>query len=940
MSSLSTLVKLVLAHNFKNWGRALIALLGIAVSVSLVVWNLRGFGITRSQMAEAAKQSGRFDVAVTPKDFRGVQLDPAIVEAIHQDADTAELDVAVKSRVRVLKPEPPSMPGPFGRGGPSGGMTVIGTGAKEPPQGLEAGRWLGPGANEAVISGSCRDRYKLKMGDELVIAGMGAELTLKVVGVVSSGRGAPVPGMRRMPPPHLADAYVSPATAGTLNGYTDRPSLLCIVLKDPEAAEDFSDRWTDKLASASPAASLRLLKTSDDPMGMPSSEMQQMLFANATVLAFLAAIFIVFVTLSVSVRERMRQFAIFRALALSRIQLVFMVVVEAFLFATLGWAVGTVLIKGFLLLGHALSGSLAMFRSSAFSDRPIGMTVIGISLGCALLGALAAAVLPAWQASRIRPLDLLSSQGRGGTRSFPYAMVVIGLILVVVNPLLVVLAIGSPSIRSALSNFWGWGASGFAAPLAGSLAMIVGFGLVTPLAVLLAERLFGPILAWMLRLDRRFLRQQLSGNLWRTSGTTIALSVGLALFVTSLVWGYSMLVPFTPDKGLPRMQVAIMPAGVPESAIADVKATPGVKADECMAMVVEQPRLTKEMLTSPAFAGVEQKIEFVAQKHMLFMGVDPERVFGGDNPLFRLQFVEGDAASAAKKLAEGRYCVVPDHFSTQTGLKVGDSFSVEVPNAPGKEVRYTIAGVASVPGWNWLTKFSEVRQRAIRALAIVFVSYEHAKTDFAIDRIKHFWMNVDDGVTAEELERRLEPIARRNAGVRVNVPQVGETAVGAQYVKATDRENVIAMVGRRGNDVIWSLTWLPLITLAISSLAVFNAILASIRARFWQIGVLRGVGLTRGQLLRLILGESLLICAAASMLSLISGVGLAWCGTRLCTLFFFFGGRTPPLTVPWIDLSLGFGIAFGLCLLAGLIPACVAAAKEPLKFIQAGRLSV
>jgi putative ABC transport system permease protein len=930
MKALRVLLKLIVAENVKHRLRATVALLGIAVSVSLVAWNLRGLGMARAQMAEAARQQGRFDVAITPKDFRGAQLDPAAIEAVRQDKAVAEMDVAVKSRVRVIRPELPPMPGPFG-----GGATVIGTDATEAWGNVADGCWLGAAAHEAVISSMFAERAKLKLGDEMVLAGLGSETPLTVVGIVTVA-GAPMPGVRMMPPPQLADVYVSAATAGELNGYTDRPSLVCIVLKNPAAASAFAVSYRDRLAAAQPAAMIRSLKDpGDDPMMGGSPGMQQMILGNITIIsAFLAAVFIIFVTLSANVRERLRQYAILRALALSRGQIVLMIFMESLLLTLVGWGLGLLLTKGFLLLGQSLSGSLEVFQSSAFSDRPLGMMAVVASGIAALLGALAAAILPAWQASQIKPADLLGGMGQGRSKRFPWVMVTIGLVLIAINPVIVVLAGRSESVRSMLSKFWGWGSPGFGTPLAGSLAMIVGFALVTPLAVLVAERLFGPVLARLLRLDPRFLRQQLSLNLWRTVGTTAALSVGLALFITSLVWGYSMLVPFTPTQGLPRMQVAIMPAGVPESAIADVRATPGVKADECLPMAVEQPRLTDEMLRSPAFAHVDEQ-----QQTLLFMGLDPGRTFGGDHPMFNLEFLEGDAATAARKLAEGRYCVVPQQFATITGLKMGDSFSVDVPNARGKQVTYTIAGVASVPGWNWLSKFSETRRRAGRALAMVFVGYDQAKTDFALDRVNYFWLNTDDSVTAKDLETRLEPLAKANAGVSVEVPQVGQTAVGTQYVKITDREEVIVMLYRRANDVIWTLTWLPLITLVITSLAVFNTILASVRARFWQIGVLRGVGLTRSQLLRLILGESLMICVAACTLSLVSGIGLAWCGTRLCTLFFFFGGNTPPLVLPWAGLSIGLGLAVGLCLLAGLIPAAVAAMKEPLKFIQGGRLA-
>jgi len=611
MKSAVFLVKLALRRNTRHWVRALLALLGVAISVSLVVWNLRGLQLVRAQVVEAARQQGRFDVAITPKEFRGAQLDPAILDAVREDKEVAEVEALVKSRVRVLRPELPPMPGPFG-----GGATVIGTGATEPPQSLEQGRWLGPAANEAVVGSRFQERAQLAVGDELVIAGMGAELTLTVVGTVAGGA-APVPGVRRMPPPHLADVYISPSTAGTLNGYAGRPSLLGVVLKDPEAASDFAKAWRDRLASAKPAAALRLLKAAEDPMGGPPGGMQQMLFANSTILAFLAAVFIVFVTLSTSVRERTRQFAILRAITLSRMQLVFLVLFDALLFALTGWGIGLLLIKAFLLVGKALSGSLAIFQSSAFSDRPLGMAIVMVSGLCALVGALVAAVLPAWQVFRIKPVDVLSGQGQSRSGSFPWRMVALGLVLIAVNPVIVVLGGKYESVRSALSHFWGWGPRGFGAPLAGSLAMIVGFALITPLAVLAAERIFGPAVAWVLGLDRRFLRQQLSGNLWRATGTTIALSAGLALFITSLVWGYSMLVPFTPTQGLPRMQASILPAGVPESAISEVRATPGVIADECLALAVEQPRLTDEMLRSPAFAHLDEQ-----QQHLLFMGVD------------------------------------------------------------------------------------------------------------------------------------------------------------------------------------------------------------------------------------------------------------------------------------------------------------------------------
>jgi putative ABC transport system permease protein len=961
------LLRLVLMPNLQHRFRTVVTLLGIGVAVSLAIWNLRNSTILQAQLDETARQQGRYDAVVSPKNFGDMRIDPTLVDAIRGDEGVREVDVAVRTRARQIRPEVPAARGPFG------GTSAVGTGAKEPPQPMIDGVWLSGAAGEAVISRPFQERmekqkHPLKIGDEMVIGGNGGEVSLKIIGLVP-GAPAPTPGVRMMPPMHLGDVFISLDSAEKLNG-NRHPGLLCVALKDPEDAQRFSAAWQDRLAETRPEAAVRLLKAdNNDPMAAPPGAMQQLMLANATILAMLAALFIIFATLSTNVRERLRQFAILRALALSRSQLLTMVVIESFLFALAGWVIGLGLMKGFLFAGGYLSGWSAFFRSSAFSPAPIEASVILISLGASVLGALAAAALPAWQACRIDPVDILGGQDAQRRRGFPKVVTVIGLALIAVNPLLIVLGQSHEGIREALTHFYGWGSRGFGAPIAGSLAMIVGLILVTPAAILVIEKLFSRTVAWMLRLDPRFLRQQLSGNLWRAVGTTMALSIGLTLFVTSVVWGYSMLVPFTPTEGLPRMILAVMPAGVPADAVDEVGRTDGLVPGQCIPIALEQPRLTKAMLASAPFAHVDPQ-----QQHLLFMGVDPNRTFGGDRPLFHLDFVEGSPADAAERLAEGPNCVVPDHFATQTGLGLGDSFSVEAPNTPGREVRYTIVGIASVPGWNWLTKFSETRRRAGRALAMVFVDYEQARRDFAIDRINYFWANSDlkaksaGGVQsawewlmiqigakerpafgaapagapktpADILQDRLTPLANRYANVVVDLPQSGQTMVRSQYVKATDREDILTSLFNRADDTIWALLWLPLITLCISSLAVFNTVAASVRSRYWQFGVLRGVGLTGGQLLRLILAESLLLCGAACVLSLVAGVALAWCSTRLCTLFFFFGGHTPPLTLPWGTLALGFGLTVGLCLLAGVIPAIQAAVREPLKYIQEGRLA-
>jgi putative ABC transport system permease protein len=946
MKGFALLFKLILAHAAKRWVRTLISLAGVAVSVALVIWIVRGYQAVTSNSVKTDAPPARFDVVVSPpmpkmmpgrtaQNASGEQprrppqgesatkvVAPALIEELAKDKGVSELSPRYQSRVRVIDPEPVTPMGPFGGG------TLVALGDREPPMPLAKGRWLdATNRDELVVSSSFAERYGLTVGDAATIGGFGKELQLVVVGVLKTvGGGSP------MGSPLSGDMYAAWGTAAVINGFEGRINSVCLALKDPEAADEFVKAWTTRTAALTPPVSIRSLhQKEDDPMGGRMIGMIKLQANNAAALAFLAACFIIFTTLNSGMRQRLREFAALRAIAMSRSQVVASVFVEAFLFALIGWCVGVALAKAFLKLGTALAVHMKFFQAGAFSDFPLGKLGLLVSAASAVAGAMAAAVVPAWRAARIKPVDILGAQEVSAATRFPRLMVAIGLVLVAANPLMVLAANTEP--------FKTWFAKtytrGFAPPLLGSVAMIIGLALVTPLLIRVVEVVVGPVVAWALRLNPRFLRQQLSANLWRTVGTTISLSTGLSLFVTALVWGYSMLVPFTPDMSLPRMLVSILPAGIPESAVGEIEKVPGVMVGECLPLAVEQPRLSEDMLRSKAFASVDE-----SQQHLLFMGLDPTKALGGDHPTLNLKFVEGDKTEAIAKLARGHYCLVPDHFKTQTGMEVGDHFSVVAPGSGGKTLDYEIAGVVYVPGWHWFTKFSEIRRRSGRALAMVFADYRQVKSDYNLDRISFFWLNADAAVGAQEMEKRIATVANLHAGVKTDIPGVGEAMVNQQYVKITERSDLVGRLNKRADDVIWSLTQFPLLVLVIASLAVFNAVFASVHARFWQYGVLRGVGMTRGQLARLIVSESLMIFLVAGVLSLGGGTLLAWCGTHICTYFFYFGGMTPPLVMPWLALSLGFGIAFGLCLLAGLIPAVVMAGKEPLKFIQAGRTSL
>jgi putative ABC transport system permease protein len=317
--------------------------------------------------------------------------------------------------------------------------------------------------------------------------------------------------------------------------------------------------------------------------------------------------------------------------------------------------------------------------------------------------------------------------------------------------------------------------------------------------------------------------------------------------------------------------------------------------------------------------------------------------------LVKAQFVAGRPDEAIAKLQAGRNCLVPDHFLRAANLKLGDQFSLVPPHSPTTHVEYTIVGAVSLPGWHWMSKVSGLRRREGRSAAMVFADFAVVRRDFELPEVNFFWLNVDQAGDAKpaavaKIGEALQPIAERNMAAAQPFPAPGPGPFGAskvgQSVRISTPDEVGARLLARASGVIWASCYLALITLVVTSLGVINTVMASVRARRWEFGVLRSQGVTRSGLVRMVLAEGLLIGLITCLLSLAFGVFSAWCGTGISQSVSFFGGLAPPLVIPWPSLAFGFALTLALCLAAALGPAVATGRAEPLRLLQEGRAAL
>lgn len=954
-------LKLTLANLRQYPARLLLTSLATVAAAAMVVWVVSGYdALLQTFHNYSDKALGRYPLAVAPistfRQYAPGDLPSSAVKYVQQQVlDDLRADPAVIAADpmwvrRVLVQVTPGAGGSAGRGaglrgggpegrgaGPGGGdetafrilrtpdARLLGIDSPEPPFPITEGRWLGtegsaPSAGErpceTVATVSAAKRLRLGL-EGTVRVGQGERArTCVVVGLMDTpfveGFSEKVAAGQLLTP-GVGDLFVSLDEAQGIFGGPRQISLVGVSLKPEVDINEFRFSWSHKLSRFEVPTQFQEAYDVEEALDESASAENVLMQAYAaTGMALLAALFIVFSTLSMGVSERTRQFAILRAVALTRAQIAAMIALEGFILATIGFVGGVG--AGQVLLMIAASGSPELLGGASL----MGTYSLTLAAVCAYGGTFLAAITPAWRATRVKPLDAMAPRitpegGRLHTLSL-----IIGVGLAALGPVLIFvvgLPEGDPFSPLMLASY---------------AAMAVGFILAAPGVVWLMDRFGGPILARILRIEPKLLANQLSSNQWRTVGTAVALSVGLSIYVSIQVWGQTMLSAFVPGPWAPDAMISFNPGGISTEQAQDfAQKAPGVNADRALPVVFEQPRLAEDL------TGSAERATVTRQDSVVIVGVDAQRAFGGEHPLFAFEWLEGSREEAVAQIATGRGCIVPDHFLRESGLKVGDHFDLVPPDRPERPVRYTIAGAVRMHGWHWQTKPVGFRARTHRAAALIFANYAEVAQDFGRAAASHLWFDyADPPPSFEALGQQAQTWYAEQLGVEVARRPVPNEA---PYVRVMPVEGIRTIVDNHARQWLWAMSQLPLIILLITSIGVLNAILASIRARRWDFGVLRAIGFTRWSLVRLVIAEGMLVGLVTAILSVAFGLLAGWSGAGVSQYISFFGGMYPPLVVPWLDILWGVLAAVALSTVAAIWPALSIGRTQPLALLQQGR---
>jgi len=213
------------------------------------------------------------------------------------------------------------------------------------------------------------------------------------------------------------------------------------------------------------------------------------------------------------------------------------------------------------------------------------------------------------------------------------------------------------------------------------------------------------------------------------------------------------------------------------------------------------------------------------------------------------------------------------------------------------------------------------RDRDEQKVYIPFTSFQQSFNSG--NRINFFALTAESNVEPSDLEQRFRAVLMERHKVNpADKRALGSWNMGERFKKI---ERLFTAI-----DI---LLWLVgIATLLAGALGVSNIMLISVKERTKEIGIRKALGAKPGQIVRLIMAESIVLTSVAGYLGLVVAVGLLE----------FFGDRIAggggPLAHPQVDIKVAL-IATAVLIvsgaIAGIIPATHAARVSPIESLRA-----
>lgn len=149
--------------------------------------------------------------------------------------------------------------------------------------------------------------------------------------------------------------------------------------------------------------------------------------------------------------------------------------------------------------------------------------------------------------------------------------------------------------------------------------------------------------------------------------------------------------------------------------------------------------------------------------------------------------------------------------------------------------------------------------------------------------------------------------------------------VGAENISVTSSLDIIEGIESVLTDVTRFVTGIGFLALLVGAFGIANIMLVSVTERTNEIGIMKAVGATNRDVMRLFLVESVLLGTAGAVIGIPVGLGVGYAATTYAEVAFV-------IPLGWIGAAAGMGLAIGI--IAGVYPAWRATRVDPIEALR------
>lgn len=403
----------------------------------------------------------------------------------------------------------------------------------------------------------------------------------------------------------------------------------------------------------------------------------------------------------------------------------------------------------------------------------------------------------------------------------------------------------------------------------GAALLFLGVAMVSPVLI----RPLAGALGWPIerttRVTGRLARENAARNPTRTAITAAALMIGLAL--VSFVTIFAAELRTSADLAVTREIAGIYSiynnqgAFIPQAVAGAVARVPGVGA----------------------VSAINGDVARVNGSTTNVNGVQPSSIL----TVYRFQWKQG--SNATVRGLGSNDALISDTFASGHKLSVGSR--LRVTTTTNKHPIFRVAGI----------------YKASQILADVTLRYDTVRADWAQQLDQTVSANPQSGANQKAVQQRIAALLKREFPV---------AAVHSQQQIKQSAENSV-------NQLLTLIYVLLAMSVLVSLFGIINTLVLSVYERTREIGMLRAIGTTRGQIRWMVRWESVITAVIGALLGLIVGIALA----AIVTQGLASQGIVFTLPIGSLLIWLVFAVLFGI--VAAAFPARRAARLDILQAI-------